>query len=224
MSWATPPSKSSGDTLTAAEVNIISDDLLETGVAKVTTKGDLTPATGLNALTRIGVGANGTSLRADSDNAGGMKWQTPFTVSLQRSANKSISHDTNTEIDFTATNGPGGATSELYDYSGLHDTASNQTRITVTRKGLYLFGGYVAFAASAAGGRRNVAVAVNGTSVSINGQTALPTALGVDLSVTTMLQLAANDYVELRVYQDSGGALNVTVARLWLTYLHEVGL
>jgi hypothetical protein len=43
----------------------------------LTTKGDLTPATGLAAFARLGVGANNTVLTADSAEATGLKWATP---------------------------------------------------------------------------------------------------------------------------------------------------
>ena len=40
----------------------------------ITTKGDLVPGTGSNTFARLGVGANGTILTADSAEATGMKW------------------------------------------------------------------------------------------------------------------------------------------------------
>jgi hypothetical protein len=43
----------------------------------MTTKGDLVPATGSGAFSRLGIGANNTVLTADSAEATGMKWATP---------------------------------------------------------------------------------------------------------------------------------------------------
>jgi hypothetical protein len=43
----------------------------------ITTKGDLLPGTGADAFARLGVGANGTVLTADSAETTGLKWATP---------------------------------------------------------------------------------------------------------------------------------------------------
>ena len=43
----------------------------------VTTKGDLVAATAADTLARVGVGANGTFLKADSGAASGVSWDTP---------------------------------------------------------------------------------------------------------------------------------------------------
>lgn len=76
MAWATTHVFTVGEILTAANMNLIQANINETMVAKVTTKGDLTPATGANALTRLGVGANDTVLMAASGETTGLKWGT----------------------------------------------------------------------------------------------------------------------------------------------------
>lgn len=48
----------------------------------ITTKGDLLPGTGADAFARLGVGANGTVLTADSAEVTGLKWATPAAGSL----------------------------------------------------------------------------------------------------------------------------------------------
>lgn len=50
MAWSTPPTFVSGAALTAAQLNILSADLLETGPAKVTTAGQLLVSTGAGSL------------------------------------------------------------------------------------------------------------------------------------------------------------------------------
>ncbi len=68
--------RTTGDLITAA---IWNNDVVgvgnDTPAAKVTTKGDLTPATGANALVRLGVSGNdGYGLIEDAASSGGMKW------------------------------------------------------------------------------------------------------------------------------------------------------
>jgi hypothetical protein len=60
-----------GDVLSAANMNDLSGTL---NYLDPTAKGDLFPASSDTALTRLGVGANGTVLTADSAEATGMKW------------------------------------------------------------------------------------------------------------------------------------------------------
>lgn len=77
MAWVTPRTFVVGAILTAAQLNEIRDSLNETTPAKVTTKGDLTPATGANAMARLGIGASGTVLTSNGACAGGMAWGAP---------------------------------------------------------------------------------------------------------------------------------------------------
>lgn len=63
MAWTAPRTWVSGETLTAALMNThVRDNLLETSAAKVTTAGDITYATGANALSRLGIGSAGALL------------------------------------------------------------------------------------------------------------------------------------------------------------------
>ena len=75
MAWTAPRTWAAGEVVTAALLNThVRDDLLETAPAKVTTKGDLVAATGANALARLGVGADGQALLADSTQSTGLNW------------------------------------------------------------------------------------------------------------------------------------------------------
>jgi hypothetical protein len=74
-------STSSTSTTTAATPNSVKSayDLANAAVAKsiVDAKGDLIAATAADTVSRLGVGANGTVLTADSAEATGLKWATP---------------------------------------------------------------------------------------------------------------------------------------------------
>lgn len=58
MVWSTPRTWASGELVTAGNMNTyISDDLRETGVAKVAAAGDLVYGSAANAFTRLAIGA-----------------------------------------------------------------------------------------------------------------------------------------------------------------------
>lgn len=218
MAWATPPAKSSGETLTAAEINIISDDLLETAPAKFTTKGDLLAGTGANATTRVAVGADGTGLVASASNAGGVKWQTPWTCILGTGDNQSVNPSTLTALVFNE------ADEEIYDASTLHDISTNPSYITVGNKGIYLITAGANFAANTTGTTRYIAITVNGTEVAWSGTTATPANGVVRLDISLAYRLTAGQYVEVKAFHDASGAINVTAARFAVVYQHDFGL
>jgi hypothetical protein len=98
--------------------------------------------------------------------------------------------------------------SERFDPSGMHSTSSNTSRITVPRAGKYLIGATIRFALSATGARQ-VRLRVNGATTIAQCNTAAYSGLEMVLNISTVYQLAANDYVEVLAWQDTGGALNL---------------
>lgn len=102
--------------------------------------------------------------------------------------------------------------SERYDTDTIHSTTTNTSRLTATTAGKYQIGGSLFFANNTTGAR--------GLQIQLNGATAIaivriPTVGGTDvpaLQISTVYDLAANDYVELVAYQTSGGALNVSAS------------
>lgn len=132
------------------------------------------------------------------------------------SANIAITTGTVTALTFD---------SERYDNGSLHSTSANTSRLTAPITGLYMIGGHVRFAANATG-TRQVLIRLNGaTFLEPDSKANLGAGAAVDFTVTTAYQLVAGDYVELIVFQDSGGNLNVTAAgnlspEFWM---HRVG-
>lgn len=103
------------------------------------------------------------------------------------------------------------ANSENYDNDSMHSTSTNTSRVTAQTAGRYLCIATVQFAANATGNRR-VAFVVNGTTT--HESTLIPAVQAVNSVVLTAprsLVLAASDYVEVSVWQTSGGNLNVTL-------------
>ena len=209
MSYSTPASKSTGDTVSAANWNVIVDDITACSVALVTTKGDLTAATGANALARLATATDGSQLITAASQTTGLKWQTPQNVRAVRTANQSISNSTDTAIQFNDT--------DDLDTNTLHDTVTNNTRITIAAAGVYLVGGRVKWAASTGGTLRQAWIRRGGSTELAKVTHPAAAGAGVlhEFEVIELRSFSAGDYIELMVQQDSGGALNVTKASFW---------
>jgi hypothetical protein len=95
--------------------------------------------------------------------------------------------------------------------TGGHSTSSNTTRYTAVYAGWYEFSGGCGFAASATG-LRGLRWAKNGSAVNAAEAFYPPTASSTPIypARTKKIFLNVGDYVELQVFQTSGGALNTT--------------
>ena len=98
---------------------------------------------------------------------------------------------------------------ERVDVGPMHDTSSNTGRLTVPSGGggFYAIGGCIEFFANATG-RRGIQVRRNGTTVIARNESSIG---GNDhpITIATVYQLSAGDYVELMGLQASGGNLNM---------------
>lgn len=107
---------------------------------------------------------------------------------------------------------------ERFDQAGnasdtMHDTVTNNSRLTAKYAGVYHITANVEFAANATG-YRLCSIRLNGTTVIANCIIMCVTTASVPTRVqaTCIYSMAVNDYVEVVVDQNSGGALNVTSA------------
>lgn len=104
---------------------------------------------------------------------------------------------------------------ERFDYDAMHSTVSNTGRLTCVTPGVYVVSGYVKWAADATGVRK-VALRFHDDSgasdIYIAGELDASPGSGDDCeqNVSTVWAMEVDDYFELVVYQDSGGALNAT--------------
>lgn len=100
---------------------------------------------------------------------------------------------------------------ERWDTGDFHSTSVNTSRLTAPTAGLYDIGACVEFASNATGSRQ-VALVVNGSAFIAIVEVPAVSGRGTVLEVGTQYQLAATDYVEVRVRQDGASPLNVTAA------------
>lgn len=130
----------------------------------------------------------------------------------------------NTEISVpNATGTIVGLDAEAFDFGNLHDNVVNNSRLTAPRAGLYVVAANVHWANNATGER--------GLFILRNGGEPAPIvrarqgAHGLDGQfVGAVLRLQAGDYVEMVVYQTSGGPLGFefTNGGAWLALVQLV--
>ena len=193
----------------------------------VTTKGDLLAATAADTLARLAAGTNGYLLVADSTQTAGLAWSAGTSGSTfgraKVSGAKSLASGSTVIIDFDT---------EDYDPDGAITPGADWKYTVPTGKGGYfLVTAFVMIEASTAWTQGEIAVLhlyKNGSSaVNMNIATAqanASSAYAITLSGITLIQLAATDYIDIRVYQNSGSTLatnsnglnvHVAIARLF---------
>ena len=178
---------------TPAAIGAISNSL-------TTTTGDLIYAASANTPARLGIGSTSQVLTV----AGGVpSWATPASgtptfvgCSLFNSATQSIPTSTNTLLTFD---------SERADSDGFHSIATNTGRITIPtgKAGKYLFG-FMIDTSNVTTGTNGINVYKNGTYIDISGRV-VPANIQPVSSGNFILDLAVADYIELKMYQQSGG-------------------
>lgn len=132
---------------------------------------------------------------------------------VSRSTAQAITTGTGTVIAFTA--------ADLRDTDAYHDTSTNPSRMTVPTGlgGLYAIQASLVFAANATG-QRTISLQKNGTTA-LTVANDFPFAnagIATGMTQTVWALLSAGDYVEVNVFQNSGGNLNVTAAQASLIW------
>lgn len=120
-----------------------------------------------------------------------------------RSATLSIPNNTETVVTLPT---------EEFDNDGIHSTSANTERLTAQTAGFYAVMGWIEWEPSTSG-VRFARLRKNGGFVVTDRR--LPASFGYsDLTMSMMVELAVNDYVDMVAFQDSGGALNIANASL----------
>lgn len=122
---------------------------------------------------------------------------------VRRSTNQTIANATMTAVSFDT---------ERWDTDAIWDS-SQPTRLTCKTAGVYVITGHVRWDNNTGGTYRLATIRLNGTT-EIARQTGVLSAYG-EASVSTVYKLAVNDYVELCVYQDSGGDRTLETQEAW---------
>lgn len=120
----------------------------------------------------------------------------PPTAQATRSTAQTIAISTPTAINFTT---------EAFDNGSIHNTSTNNERLTCTTPGLYLIHFMGQFASNATGTYRTCYILKNGTTTLAQ----FSRAPGQDLLVSCVAELALNDYVELVVLHDASASLDI---------------
>jgi hypothetical protein len=104
----------------------------------------------------------------------------------------------------------GGESFDSDPNGAMHDLATNNSRITIRTAGVYHVGAFVQYTANSVGSRQTV-IRINGGSGIVLDTRQAPTVggSGADIPLYCAYQFNAGDYIELTVYQSSGGALDV---------------
>lgn len=123
----------------------------------------------------------------------------PYTqgARVYHSVHVSIPHNTWTAAPFN---------SEDYDTDGIHDPVTNNSRLTCKTAGLYYIVGMTEFWENATGFRSSE-ITYNGIRIADMMVPNIGAVWTTSFLLLTIYSLNVDDYVELRVYQNSGGAL-----------------
>ena len=165
----------------------------DTGIVSIATGGVIVNG-GLN------VGADHGAPDGDLRLSGSISKSTAIAARVYNSSGQTIGNASWTALTFN---------SERFDNAGLHSTSSNTSRLVAPVAGDYVITGVVRW--------NNNDTGLRGIAVRLNGTTFISESLVYTSSVHTsntagIYHLAENDYVELMVYQSSGGNLNTIVS------------
>jgi hypothetical protein len=183
----------------------------------ITAAGDIVVGTGSGTYDNLPIGTTGQVLTADTTvSPYKVKWASPSAAafagcSLTNSANTSLTNATNTAMPFDT---------ETFDVGGFHDTATNNSRITIpaAKAGYYQFNAYGYFNGNATGSRemylhKNGASFVSSAVAIFDPDTGAQTA-----NFSAVVSASVADYFTLIMYQDSGASLSSS-ARISMSYL-----
>ena len=124
-----------------------------------------------------------------------------ISVGVNQTSGQVISNNTTTALSWDG---------EDYDTDTMWEGVINPTRITCKTAGKYLITGSIRYTTSPTTGIPSVKLRLNGTTEFVLQEDSTPV-VRVGKQVTTIKELAVNDYVELLVYQNNGGSLTTDI-------------
>jgi hypothetical protein len=212
-SWATPTVGDITEVQAGTGISVASGTgpipvITNTVATAFDAAGDLVYGTGADTFSKLAIGTAGQVLQVNSG-ATAPEWGSVSAASFtgakatSSDATQSIANNTNTTVNWNA---------EEYDTSSIHNTVTNNSRLTIPA-GL---GGYwsvtskITFAGNNTGARQ-LRLNKNGALVA-NFLVPITGSGEQSIILTNTLNLAAADYLEIVVYQNSGGALNLNLS------------
>ena len=116
---------------------------------------------------------------------------------------------------------PWAAGSELADDLNWHNDVTNNSRITPTIAGLYLVQAAATYAANGGVGDY-IRILLNGATYADNAANHAATGANSGLAMATLVVCnGTTDYLELAIYQNSGGAINVNNRQLSVALIRK---
>lgn len=107
-------------------------------------------------------------------------------------------------------------TTEIDDVTNAWDASASPTRVTATRPGLYEFHGGGGFS-TATTGRVACHLTRNGTA--LGGGQLIPSANDASVNAHAMIRLTAGQWVDLRLFQETGSAKDTSTGTFAQPYL-----
>ncbi len=183
-------------TQTQANAAFINDSLL-------TTTGDIIYASGVSTPARLGIGSTDQVLKVSGGvpTWGAAPAASHIGVRVKGSSNQTIANTTYTILPFNQ---------ETYDTSNFHDTSTNNSRLTIPSglSGYYYIYANLNWNGSTSGYRRQQ-IYKNGSTSVFEVDITFSQDIWMNVHSSTTLYLSATDYLEMRVYQTSGGNRSV---------------
>ena len=184
-----------GTELTQAEWEAVGTHVIDSQA-----KGDIIYASSPSQLSRLGIGSDDDRLEVATDVPA---WVSPDkSARVYHSVAQTTSNATRLALAFD---------SERFDTDSIHDTSTNNSRLTCQTAGVYVITGTISYAANATG-IRNIEIRLNGSTFIALSHIDAVSSGNMNMTTATIYQLAVDDYVELTVRQTSGGALDVEAA------------
>ena len=143
-------------------------------------------------------GAGGTNRKTTAARLKTYAFGSGLSARAYESATFAVANATDTVVLFD---------SERFDTDTIHDVSSNTGRLTATTAGVYIIIGHISFPTNTTG-FRSVHIRAEG-STELAFETRAPSSNATNVSISTITNLSATDYVELLVYQSSGGSLTL---------------
>lgn len=181
-------------------------------------KGDLIVASAADKPARLGVGANGTVLTADSAEATGLKWAAGGAsfvgCILANSTTQSIPNNTDTAITWNT---------ETVDTDGFHSTVSNTSRITIPsgKAGKYLINMVASGDTYSSGtGQSQLNLYKNGSFIVGDAEPNFSN-FNTYIQYSLIVNASVNDYYEMYIFQNQGTSRTwyIDSAQFAMTYL-----